>query len=93
MGALVVTGPQPAGAHAEFDRTFTEVFEEVLGWDVEVTDEDRPSTVEGWDSLAQIRIVHELETRFGVRLPDDALLEEQSVASMKQLVRAAAATS
>ena len=70
----------------ELERTFREVFEEVLGWDVEVTDEDRPGTIEGWDSLAQIRIVHQLETRFGVRLPDDALLEEQSVATLKRLV-------
>jgi acyl carrier protein len=70
----------------QFERTFTEVFEEVLGWDVVVDDEDRPGTVEGWDSLAQIRLVHELETRFDVRLPDDALLEEQSVGSLKQLV-------
>ena len=70
----------------QFDRTFREVFEEVLGWDVEVSDDDRPGTVEGWDSLAQIRIVHELETRFGIRLPDEALLEERSVAQLRQLV-------
>jgi acyl carrier protein len=76
---------------AQFDQIFQEVFEEVLGWGVSVSDEDRPGTVEGWDSLAQIRIVHELETRFDVRLPDDALLEEQSVASLKQLVAGAGA--
>jgi acyl carrier protein len=70
----------------QFEQTFTEVFEEVLGWDVEIGDDDRPGTVEGWDSLAQIRIVHELETRFDVRLPDEALLEEQSVGSLKRLV-------
>jgi acyl carrier protein len=74
-----------------FDDAFREVFEEILGWDVEVTDDDSPATVEGWDSLAQIRLVHELETRFDVRLPDEALLEEQSVASLKNLVRASAA--
>jgi acyl carrier protein len=76
-----------------FARTFQEVFEEVLGWDIEISDEDRPGSVEGWDSLAQIRIVHELETRFAVRLPDDALLEEQSVRSLKRLVLASAGTS
>lgn len=69
-----------------FERTFHEVLEEILGWDVEITDDDRPGTVEGWDSLAQIRIVHELETRFAVRLPDDVLLEEHSVASLRRLV-------
>ncbi len=70
----------------EFEVAFREVLEDVLGWDVEVGEDDGPGTVEGWDSLAQIRIVHELETRFDVRLPDDALLEQQSVASLKRLV-------
>lgn len=74
------------------ERTFQDVFEEVLGWDIDISDEDRPGTVEGWDSLAQIRIVHELETRFAVRLPDGALLEEQSVGSLKRLVLASAGT-
>jgi acyl carrier protein len=80
-------------ADEQLDRIFTEVFEEVLGWDVTVGDDDGPSTVSGWDSLAQIRIVHELETRFDVRLPDDALLEEQSVGSLKRLVLSSAAAS
>ena len=71
----------------EFERAFRDAFEEVLGWGIQVTDEDRPGTVEGWDSLAQIRLVHELETRFGVRLPDEALLEVQSVGSLRELVR------
>jgi acyl carrier protein len=73
-------------ADEQFDQAFREVFEEIFGWDVEVTDADDPSSVEGWDSLAQIRLVHELESRFGVRLPDDALLERQSVGSLKALV-------
>ena len=77
----------------QFERTFSEVFEDVLGWGVEIGDEDRPGTVEGWDSLAQIRIVHELETRFGVLLPDNALLEEQSVAALKRLVLGSVAPS
>ena len=75
-------------ADERFEQAFRDVFEDVLGWDVEVGDEDGPGTVEGWDSLAQIRLVHELESRFGIRLPDDALLEEQSVASLKALVLA-----
>jgi acyl carrier protein len=71
-----------------FERAFDAVLEEILGWDLELGDEDSPRTVEGWDSLAQIRLVHELETRFAVRLPDDALLVQQSVGSLKALVLA-----
>jgi acyl carrier protein len=70
----------------QFERDFQTVFEDVLGWGVVVGDEDSPKTLEGWDSLAQIRLVHELESRFGVRLPDSALLEEQSVGSLKAIV-------
>jgi len=72
---------------ADFEREFQDVLEDVLGWELQLTDDDGPSTVGGWDSLAQIRLVHELETRFEVRLPDGALLEEQSVGSLKRLVR------
>jgi acyl carrier protein len=77
----------------QFESEFRDVFEEVLGWDIELSDDDGPSTVEGWDSLAQIRLVHELETRFDVRLPDVALLEQQSVGSLKTLVLANAGRS
>jgi acyl carrier protein len=69
-----------------FEQAFQEALEDILGWGIEIGDDDGPATVEGWDSLAQIRLVHELETRFGVRLPDAALLEEQSVGSLKTLV-------
>ncbi len=71
----------------QFERTFQEVFEDIFGWGIEIGEDDGPATVEGWDSLAQIRLVHELESRFGVRLPDAALLEEQSSGSLKALVR------
>jgi acyl carrier protein len=70
----------------EFERVFDEVLEEVLGWGLDLSDDDGPESVQEWDSLAQIRLVHELETRFAVRLPDDALLEEQTVGSLKALV-------
>jgi acyl carrier protein len=71
----------------EFDGTFNDVLEDILGWGLELGDDDGPGTIEEWDSLAQVRLVHALETSFGVRLPDAALLEMQTVASLKQLVR------
>jgi acyl carrier protein len=74
-------------ATTDFDQQFREVLEDVLGWDVEIRDEDGPGTVEGWDSLSHVRLVHALETRFDVRLPDDALLGEQTAASLRQLVQ------
>ena len=71
----------------EFERRFHEALEDVLGWGLELGDDDGPQTVAAWDSLAQIRLVQELETRFGVRLPDAVLLQPQSVGSLKRLVR------
>jgi len=69
-----------------FERRFHEVLEDVLGWGTTYVDTDGPASVEAWDSLAQIRIVNALETTFGVRLPDEALLDQQTVGSLKRLV-------
>jgi acyl carrier protein len=71
---------------ASFDTRFHDVLEDILGWGTTYADGDSPATVEGWDSLAQIRLVSALETAFGIRLPDEALLEEQTVGSLKRLV-------
>jgi acyl carrier protein len=74
-------------AAQEFDRSFDEALEDILGWDLEISDDDGPGTVEGWDSLSHVRLIHALETRFAVRLPDAALLGEQTAGSLKRLVR------
>jgi len=74
-------------AAQEFERRFQEVLEDVLGWDLEIGDDDGPGTVDGWNSLSQVRLIHALETRFAVRLPDSALLDEQTAGSLKQLLR------
>lgn len=72
---------------AAFDTAFAGVLEDVLGWDLVLADEDGPRTIETWNSLVHIRLVHALESRFEVRLPDSALLEEQTVGSLRRLVR------
>ena len=46
---------------AAFDLAFCDVFEDILGWDLKLTDDDGPGTVESWNSLAHIRLVHALE--------------------------------
>ena len=74
-------------ATQEFEQQFNEVLEDILGWDLEISDDDGPGTVEGWDSLSHVRLIHALETRFAVRLPDQALLGEQTAGSLKQLLQ------
>ena len=71
----------------ELDQSFDEVLEDILGWDLEISDDDGPGTVEGWDSLAQVRLIHALETRFAVRLPDAALFGELTAGALKRLIR------
>jgi acyl carrier protein len=71
---------------ADFDSAFRAVFEDVIGWGIEFRDDDSPSTIEAWDSLTHIRLVHGLESRFDIRLPDAALLEQQTVGSLRALV-------
>ncbi len=71
---------------ASLDGIFQDVLEDILGWGTTYVDSDGPATVAAWDSLAQIRLVNALETAFDVRLPDAALLEEQTVGSLKRLV-------
>jgi len=73
-----------------FVSEYDDVFESVLGWGIELGEHDSPATIPEWTSLAQVRLVHELETRFSVRLPDAALLEPQTYASLRRLVRDAA---
>ena len=70
-----------------FDHRFDEALEDVLGWDLDIGDDDGPGTVDGWDSLSHVRLIHALETRFDVRLPDDALLGEQTAGSLRQMLR------
>ena len=74
-------------AAADFDQSFDEVFEEHLRLGCRIGDDDGPGTVDGWDSLAHVRLIHALETRFAVRLPDEALLEEQSAGSLRAMIR------
>jgi acyl carrier protein len=71
----------------DFDQSFDEVLEDILGWDLEIRDDDGPGSVEGWDSLSHVRLIHALETRFAVRLPDAALLEEPTAGALKVLIR------
>lgn len=73
-------------APTAFDRIFADILEDVLGWGTTYADSDGPNTLEAWDSLSQIRLVNALETAFAVRLPDAALLEPQTVGSLKRLV-------
>ncbi|MFT3968483.1 MAG: acyl carrier protein [Sphingobium sp.] len=56
-----------------------EVDPEMIGFDI-----DRDG-VPGWDSLAHLRIVTELESRFNVRLTMSQIVEARTVAQLSAL--------
>jgi acyl carrier protein len=72
---------------ARFDAAFDEVLQDILGWDVVYGEDDGPRTLEVRDSLTQVRLIHAIEDRFGAQMPDDALLGEHTVGSLRALTR------
>jgi acyl carrier protein len=53
----------------------------------EVAEDSNMSNTRKWDSLRQIMLMTELETRFGFELSDQEMLETTSVASIRALLR------
>lgn len=57
-------------------RVFREVFDDE---DMIVTPETRREDVEGWDSVAQVKLVLVVEEEFGVRFTEDEVSSMQTV--------------
>lgn len=73
---------------AQLEQELDDILQDCLGVDCDLDDEEGRHSVEEWDSLAQVRIVHELESRFAMRLPASVLTDEAlTVGSIKALVR------
>ncbi|MBB5953682.1 acyl carrier protein [Saccharothrix tamanrassetensis] len=67
-----------------------EILVDLLDLDRELADTDGRHTVEDWNSLAHVRIVHALETEFAVRLPDWVLTADRiTVAELAKLIESA----
>jgi acyl carrier protein len=63
------------------------VIAEVLGVPVEtLTDEDNPSTIESWDSLAHLNLVLALAAEFGMALSPDEAAEMLSVGQIRRIL-------
>ena len=64
---------------AELVPIFREVIEDD---DMELTEADTSETVDGWDSLAHILLISEIETAFGIKVPMGRIQGMKTVKSM-----------
>jgi acyl carrier protein len=54
----------------------------------EITEASNMANTRKWDSLRQIMLMTELETNFGLELSDSDMLETNSVAKIRDVLRA-----
>jgi acyl carrier protein len=67
----------------------TEVFHEVFDDDsIMLHREMTASDIEGWDSMAHLRLILSIEQRFGVRLPSTKIAGLTNVGDMMDLISA-----
>lgn len=63
---------------------FKEVFEDDT---LSISIEDSSDTIEGWDSLAQILLLSQIEDRFDVRIPMSSARDAKKVSLIIQLIQ------
>lgn len=62
------------------------IFREVLGEDIELTDDLTAGAVDGWDSLAHVSIIYAVEEDFRVRLTQDEMVSLANVGDLKACI-------
>ena len=63
------------------------IFREVLEDDaVTITENDSSETIDGWDSLAHILIISELESHFSIKIPMSKVQEMKKVSKMIDVI-------
>jgi acyl carrier protein len=65
------------------ERVLSEVLRDLVGFEGVITPELRQEDVRGWDSMAHIAIVEELESSFRVRFTTEEMVEMTSVPAIK----------
>lgn len=86
-----MSGDLPASAlmHADLVETLTRMWTSVLGVDTIGTDEDFFDL--GGSSLAAVAVVEQINARYGVELPVNAMFGIVTIAEMVEAIRARAA--
>lgn len=68
------------------EQVLTEVLRDLLGYEGEIGADLRQEQVPGWDSMAHIAIIEELETRFAVRFTTEEMVEMTGVPAMRAVL-------
>ena len=69
--------------YKELQEIFADVFDDD---NIEITPETSASDIEGWDSLAQIRLVEAIEAVFEFTFDMDELAKTKNVGEMVELI-------
>lgn len=73
----------------EIYQDLNEIFKEILELDeVNLTDSTTADEVEGWDSLAHISLISEVERHFKVKLTMKEIVNLHNVGEMVELIQA-----
>jgi len=67
-------------------ETLGEIFGDVFGYKDELSCDLGPSSVAGWDSIAQIAMVEALESHFDIRLTTDEMIEMTDVGAISEVL-------
>lgn len=68
------------------DKVLAEVLRDLLGYRGPVSDDLTPAQVKGWDSVAHISIIEELESRLGIRLSTEEMVAMQDVGTIRTIL-------
>ncbi|HOB74519.1 MAG TPA: acyl carrier protein [Phycisphaerae bacterium] len=66
------------------DRVVAGVLKDLLGYAGPISDDLGPPDVQGWDSVAHISIIEELESRLGVKFTTEELVAMGDVRAIKE---------
>jgi acyl carrier protein len=73
---------------SEIIERLTTVFSDVLDIDnLTLTDSTKASDIEGWDSLAHVRLMIASEREFGVRFPTNEMSQLKDVGELIDMIQ------
>ena len=70
----------------EIFQKLNEIFSDVFGEEIVVTDETTSADIEDWDSLTHITLIAEVESAFSIKFSMKAVLDMKNVGEMADLI-------
>lgn len=70
-----------------FENEMDKIFREVCNLKEDINNNMSPNSVEGWDSLANMQLITELEAAFNIEFEFDELLNIENWGHFKNIVK------